>query len=197
MAGPPISPNTLTAARLPLAPLAVAFMVVGKPWALIVAAVIAVVLEVTDLADGWLARRYGVVTTFGKLFDPFGDAFARFTLFLGLYAIGVADLWMIMVIFYRDSSISFLRSVAAVRNVVLAARPSGKLKAVVQGAGTQIIFLALVVLQFRPDLRWLEPVPWWTMFAITVMTGLSFIDYFYANRAILQAAWSDDPVDGD
>lgn len=194
MAQPPISPNVLTAARLPIAPLAVVFMVEGAPWALGVAAVLAILLELTDLADGWLARKYGAVTAFGKLFDPFSDAFCRYTLFLGMYAIEVADLWMVMLIFYRDASISFFRSVAAVRQVVLAARPSGKLKAVVQGVGTQIIFLALVVHAYQPSLAWLAQVPWWTMLVITVVTVGSFFDYFLGNLKILQDAWSDVPA---
>ena len=52
-----------------------------------------------------LMRRYDVVSDFGKLFDPFSDAFCRFTLFLGLYAIGVADLWMILAIFYPSGEL--------------------------------------------------------------------------------------------
>lgn len=197
MAGPAISPNALTAARLPLAPLAVVFMMQGEPWALGVAAGLALLLELSDLADGWWARRNRAVTNFGKLFDPFSDAITRFTLFLGLYEIGVADLWMIVVIFYRDASVSFFRTVAAVGNVVLAARASGKIKAVVQGVGTQVIFLALVGRAVRPDLTWLELVPWWTMLVVTVVTTASFVDYFLGNRKILQDAWSESPVEDD
>jgi CDP-diacylglycerol--glycerol-3-phosphate 3-phosphatidyltransferase len=196
MAQPPISPNLLTAARLPLAPLAVVFMLLREPWAIGVAAGLALLLELTDLADGWLARKYGAVTAFGKLFDPFSDAFCRYTLFLGLFAIGVADLWMVMLIFYRDASISFFRSVAAVRNVVLAARPSGKFKAVVQGVGTQVIFLAMLTEAYLPDLAWIGIVPWWTMLIITVITVGSFFDYFFGNLKILRDAWSDVPASG-
>jgi CDP-diacylglycerol---glycerol-3-phosphate 3-phosphatidyltransferase len=194
MAAPPISPNLLTAARLPLAPLAVVFMLNQTTNGYIVAAVLALFLELTDLLDGHVARKYGAVTAFGKLFDPFSDAFCRYTLFLGLYAIGVADLWMIMLIFYRDSSVSFLRTVAANRNVVLAARPSGKFKAIVQGAGTQIIFITLVLRALFPDLPVPESVPWWTMVIITVVTVGSFLDYFFGNRVLLQAAWDDNPL---
>lgn len=193
MASPPISPNLLTAARLPIAPLAVVFLLIGEPWALLVTAGLALALELTDLADGWLARKYGAVTSFGKLFDPFSDAFCRYTLFLGFFAVGIADLWMVMLIFYRDASISFFRSVAAVRHVVLAARPSGKLKAVVQGVGTQVICLSLVAHAYQPDQAWLGDVPWWTMLAITVVTVASFVDYFLGNLGILRDAWSDVP----
>lgn len=196
MSTAPFSPNILTAARLPLAPLAVVFMLMDEPWGFAVAACLALLLELTDLADGWMARKYGAVTNFGKLFDPFSDAFCRFTLFLGLLSIGAADLWMIMVIFYRDASISFFRSVAAVRNVIVAARPSGKLKAVVQGVGTQVIFIALTAVAFQPELTWVAQIPWWTMLVITIVTAGSFFDYFIGNLAILRAAWADTPSEG-
>ena len=130
------------------------------------------------------------MSDFGKLFDPFSDAFSRFTLFLGLYAIGVADLWMIMAIFYRDSSVSFFRTVAATRQVVIAARPSGKIKAIVQGVGTQIIFIALTAekLQFTQDGALIA---WWTMFLVTLVTLWSFVDYFTGSLPVLREAWSD------
>lgn len=190
---PPLSPNLVTALRLPLAPIAVGFMILETPWAYGVAAVLALLLELTDLLDGWLARKYGVVSDFGSLFDPFSDAFCRFTLFLGMYAIGVADLWMILAIFYRDSSISFFRTVAAVRQVILSARPSGKIKAVVQGVGTQIVFVALVLYAFQPQWTFLAPIPWWTMVIVTAVTLWSFVDYFLGNLHILRAAWNNEP----
>ncbi|MBT3217975.1 MAG: CDP-alcohol phosphatidyltransferase family protein, partial [Proteobacteria bacterium] len=93
-AEPPIQPNYLTAMRLPLAPIAVVCMVFQNPTGYVAAAILSLLLELTDLADGFVARRYGRVSDFGKLFDPFSDAFCRYTLFLGLYAIDVADLWM-------------------------------------------------------------------------------------------------------
>lgn len=189
----PINPNLVTAIRLPLAPVAVGFMVLEVPWGYVVAAILALLLEVTDLLDGWLARKYGAVTDFGSLFDPFSDAFCRFTLFLGMYAIGVADLWMILLIFYRDSSISFFRTVAGIRQVVLSARASGKIKAVVQGVGTQVVFLTLVLVAYRPDLAFLSTVPWWTMVVVTAVTTWSFVDYFLGNLHILRAAWYDLP----
>lgn len=194
MRRPLISANALTAARLPLAPLAVVLLLSDSVAGIIGAALLSLVLEITDLMDGRIARSYGQVSAFGKLFDPFSDAFCRFTLFLGLYAIGVADLWMILVIFYRDSSISFIRSVAAVRNVVVSARTSGKVKAVVQGVGTQIVFVALVIRAWFPELPLPATTEWWTMLAMTVVTFGSFIDYFLGTWPILRAAWDDAPV---
>lgn len=195
MATPPINPNLITAGRLPLAPAAVGFLVMDQPWSIAVAAGIALVLEITDIMDGYIARKYGVVTDFGKLFDPFSDAACRFTLFLGLYAVGVADLWMILVIFYRDASVSFFRSIAANRQVVIAARKSGKIKAIVQGVGTQIAFLALAVAAWYPEVR---DVAWLTMLLITGVTAWSFFDYLIGSLPILRDAWFDrKPNDPD
>lgn len=194
MANAPIDPNVMTSIRLPLAPIAVYALCTDSVAGLVVAAVLSLILELTDLADGWLARKYGAVSDFGKLYDPFSDAFTRYTLFLGLYAMHVADLWMVIAIFYRDASISFFRQVAATRNVVSPARPSGKGKAIVQGVGTQIVFIALVVIKLRPDWTWIASVPWWTMFVMTAVTMYSFVDYFIGHFPILRDAWTNRPV---
>jgi CDP-diacylglycerol--glycerol-3-phosphate 3-phosphatidyltransferase len=193
MTAPPIHPNTITAIRLPLAPLAVGFLLMGGVAGVSIAALLSLALEITDLADGWIARKYGVVSDFGKLFDPFADAFCRFTLFLGLYAIGLADLWMILLIFYRDSTIAFIRSIAATRSIVVSARQSGKLKAIVQGVGTQVCYLALLLAALVPSQAgWAMQVPWWTMLFITIATAASLVDYLAGTRDIIRAAWLDD-----
>ena len=185
-------PNLITAGRLPLAPLAVWCLSYQTLESYAGAAMIALLLEITDIADGQIARRRGMVSDFGKLFDPFSDAFCRFTLFLGLYSIGSAELWMILLIFYRDSSISFFRGIAANRNVVISARRSGKIKAIVQGVGTQIAFLSLGLGEVYP---WASDGAWWSMLAITIVTTWSFVDYFVGSLPILRDAWADRPVE--
>ena len=194
MASPLISPNLLTTMRLPLAPLAVYALVTGHIGGIYTAVALALLLEISDIADGFVARKYNIVTDFGKLYDPFSDAFSRYTLFLGFYAVGVAQLWMVLAIFYRDSSVSFLRSIAATRNVVIAARVSGKIKAIIQGVGTQLIFLLLLT----PELTVLpqDIADEWAghiMLFITLATVASFFDYFWGNRALIRGAWNNTP----
>jgi CDP-diacylglycerol--glycerol-3-phosphate 3-phosphatidyltransferase len=180
--------------RLPLAPLAVYALVTGHLGGIYTAVALALLLEVSDIADGFVARKYNIVTTFGKLYDPFSDAFSRYTLFLGFYAVGVADLWMVLAIFYRDSSVSFLRSIGATRNVVIAARTSGKVKAIIQGVGTQVVFLFLILPEFTPLSQdnaneFAKSV----MLFITLATVASFFDYFWGNRSLIRGAWNDTP----
>ncbi|TVQ91768.1 MAG: CDP-alcohol phosphatidyltransferase family protein [Deltaproteobacteria bacterium] len=194
MSRPPVDPNLITLLRLPLAPVALAFLVVlDAPQGPAIALGLSLLLEATDALDGYVARRYQVVSDFGKLFDPFSDAFSRFTLFLGLYAVGAADLWMILVIFYRDSGISFFRSVAATRRQVMAARPTGKIKAIVQAIGVNAILLLLATLPLIEAPAWALEAPWWIMLVVTLVTGASFFDYLYGAWPVLRAAWAREP----
>ncbi|MFT7520732.1 MAG: CDP-diacylglycerol--glycerol-3-phosphate 3-phosphatidyltransferase [Kiritimatiellia bacterium] len=198
MGTPPIQPNLITLMRLPLAPIAVAFLVLVPEtewWGVAVALGLSITLEFTDAADGYVARKYNAVTPFGKLFDPFGDAFARYTLFMGLLAIGYADLWMLLVIFYRDASISFFRSIAASRNKVVAARISGKIKAIIQAIGINVILAMLLLMRLMPEFDYLAVIPWWLMAFITVTTGLTLFDYLYGMWPVLRAAWNNEPTD--
>jgi CDP-diacylglycerol--glycerol-3-phosphate 3-phosphatidyltransferase len=196
MASPLISPNLLTTMRLPLAPLAVYALVTGEIGGIYTAVALALLLEISDIADGFVARKYNIVTDFGKLYDPFSDAFSRYTLFLGFYAydVVVAPLWMVLAIFYRDSAVSFLRSIAATRHVVIAARTSGKVKAIIQGVGTQVIFLFLILPEFTPlSQDNANEFAGSVMFFITLATVASFFDYFWGNRSLIRGAWNDTP----
>ncbi len=199
----PINPNLVTLLRLPLAPLTVAAMLFIPGWkGMAVALTLSLLLEATDALDGWLARRFDAVTDFGKLFDPFSDAFSRFTLFLGLWAVGVADLWMILILFYRDSSISFFRSIAATRGTVMPARNTGKIKALVQAAGCNAILLLLLLSDLGSLPEWLAWAPeesrlssptWWIMVVVTGVTAISFFDYLAGSMPILRASWQGKP----
>lgn len=193
---PPIDPNLITLLRLPLAPLAAGLLVLGDDWWGVAGALAcSILLEITDAADGFIARRYNAVTDFGKLFDPFADSAARFTLFLALWAIDAADLWMILIIFYRDSSIAFFRGVAATRNFVMAARATGKIKALVQAAGVNAILVLMLVDALTDAPAWVGAAPWWIMLVITVVTGASFFDYLAGAWPVLRAGWTNRPVE--
>lgn len=150
-------PNAITASRLVLAPIALTGLLLGAPegsgfdqpesfhlgWLLVV--LIALVLaEISDGVDGAVARRTGATSDVGKLLDPLADSLFRFFVFLGFYAVGWIPLWMVTVFFVRDLIVAYLRVFAALQQVVLAARKSGKIKAVVQ-ATAQIATLVFAL----------------------------------------------------
>jgi len=150
---------------------------------------IAILFEVTDIADGFLARRYKQVTAFGKILDPFADSISRFTVFLCFLVAGWAHVGMIMIIFYRDCLVQFIRVHAASSNIIVAARTSGKVKAIVQGT-VIIVVLLLHLLDhlwhvLPPDLP-IRLVAWWGMLVVTTVTFLSAVDYVYGNLDVLR-----------
>ncbi len=114
---------------------------ISRYWVL----VIVILSELTDLFDGYMARKRGQVTDFGKILDPMADSIYRDTIFLCLAVERQVSLFLVLPILYRDSVISTLRTVCAYRGIVLAARWSGKIKAVLQ-ANVIIIILILRIL---------------------------------------------------
>lgn len=150
------------------------------------------VCESTDLIDGYLARRRNQVTDLGKVLDPMADSITRISLFLTFTQgfLGV-PLIIVLVFLYRDFFISTLRTLCALRGVALAARFSGKMKAVIQA-----IVLFLILLLMIPYTRGaisLETLRQVSLFAVSVAafyTVVSAGDYFYANRTFIRKALS-------
>jgi len=135
----------ITVSRFLLALPACALLLDRTPPSLVWAFMVILLMELTDLTDGLVARRDGGVSDVGKLLDPLVDSLARFTIFAAFLAMGVMPLWMLLIIFYRDMVVSYMRSMAATQGVVMMARSSGKAKALVQGAGIELVVLLLLV----------------------------------------------------
>jgi CDP-diacylglycerol--glycerol-3-phosphate 3-phosphatidyltransferase len=185
--------NLLTLSRLFLAPVFIGFFVVDRPWAAVAALGVAVLFEITDLLDGYIARRFQQVTALGKLIDPLADSVSRFSVFLAFVTERsvCADPWpvlLVALIFYRDAAVAYTRIFAASTGVVLAARFSGKLKAVIQGGGI-IIFLTLrAASYFHPALNQWRPLVFYAvMIPIVLVTIWSACDYVISNRAAIEA----------
>lgn len=100
------------------------------------------IIELTDFLDGALARRFGVTGRFGELFDPYCDSIARLIVFFALASADLVPLWLPAVMAIRDVSVAYVRILCMHTGRKVAARFSGKLKAVVQGAGA-IVFMTM------------------------------------------------------
>jgi len=190
--------NLLTISRLFLAPVFIGFFVTEQKWAAIAALAVAVSFEVTDLLDGYVARRWGKVSSVGKLIDPLADSVSRFSVFLAftteLTVRGQPwPVLLVALVFYRDAIVAYTRTFAASTGVVLAARFSGKFKAVVQGGGI-IIFLVVRAGSFyyAPLVSWRRPVFYVVMIPIVVVTVWSAFDYVLSSRAAFAAMSSRD-----
>jgi len=175
--------DIITVARLGISVVFVAVCSLGWDEAVgrAAALVLALVAEATDLADGYVARRQRLVSDTGKLLDPYADKIWRFSAFLCIGMRGYADLWMVALIFWRLLTVSHLRTVAVMRNRVIAARVSGKVKAVIQGVGIiAVLGCAAAEKLWTPGGDAAAPFrawAWWIMLVVTVATFLSVFDY--------------------
>jgi len=184
-------PNKLTLSRIILAPIFMSFFVVDNAYSRIFGFVIYVVAAMTDLFDGHYARKYGIVTGFGKFMDPLADKILVSAAFIGLVALGYARAWMIVLIIARDFYITGLRSLAAYKGTVIPASNIAKLKTVMQM--TVITFMMLIItlesvfqiydsplitlLDFNKQLVY--DIMLGVVTAITVYTGLDYTIKYY------------------
>lgn len=142
------------------------------------------VSELSDACDGYFARKYNEVTDLGKILDPMADSMYRLSVFL-TFTLPPIRLPMIFVfiLFYRDSVVSTLRTICAFKGFALAARPSGKLKAVIQALSAMIIILLLIPYSLGsfPD-QSLQLFSTYIIAIASIYTLYSGFDYIYANR---------------
>jgi CDP-diacylglycerol--glycerol-3-phosphate 3-phosphatidyltransferase len=112
-------PNKLTIARIILAPVFMIFLLTNNTYSHYFATFIFIVASLTDLYDGYLARKTGVITGFGKFMDPLADKILVFTAFVSFVALGYVKTWMILVMILRDFLVTGLRSLTAYKGVVI------------------------------------------------------------------------------
>jgi CDP-diacylglycerol--glycerol-3-phosphate 3-phosphatidyltransferase len=112
-------PNKLTIARILLSPVFMVFFLVNNVYSRFFATIIFLFAALTDLYDGYIARKYGVVTGFGKFMDPLADKILVSTAFISFVALGYVKAWMILVMIVREFFITGLRSLAAYKGMVI------------------------------------------------------------------------------
>ena len=150
--------------------------------------------ELSDFFDGFLARKFNLVTELGKILDPMADSITRLTILL-TFTQGLINLplLLVFVFVYRDAMISTLRTVCAMRGVTLAARTSGKIKAVIQALSIFIILILMVPFAWGSlSLEQLQDTTFYIVIAAAIYTLFSAGEYIYVNRAYIKQAWLKD-----
>lgn len=146
--------------------------------------------ELSDMFDGALARKHNKVTELGKLLDPMADSIFRLSVLLS-FTQGVIQLpiLLVSVFFYRDTIISTLRTVCALRGFALAARLSGKIKAVIQAAvGFFILVMIIPYSMGCLDVELLRAVSFYSVLIAAIYTLFSGTEYVIANRNHIKKA---------
>ncbi|MBO5141260.1 MAG: CDP-diacylglycerol--glycerol-3-phosphate 3-phosphatidyltransferase [Peptococcaceae bacterium] len=165
-------PNKLTIARMCMVPLFMIALMMNTPASRLIATVIFALASLTDMLDGQIARKYNMVTNFGKLMDPLADKVLTAAAMICLVELGDLAAWIAVVIIFREYLITGLRSVAASENIVVAANIWGKVKTVCQ-------MIALMLLMVKPqivDLCGIN-IGLWLMYVAVALTIYSGLDY--------------------
>jgi CDP-diacylglycerol--glycerol-3-phosphate 3-phosphatidyltransferase len=172
------------------------FFLMDNVYARMVSLIISTVAALTDLWDGYLARKYGIITGFGKFMDPLADKILTSTAFISFATLGYVKAWMIMLIIIREFFITGLRSLAAYRGLVISPTPTAKLKTVMQMVTIVIILLyinlkTLLEATGHADGVLASPVyrqtfDWMVLVTMVVTVGTG-IDYLIKNGSTLKA----------
>lgn len=180
MAVHPQLPNAITIARIICAPIFLWLLLAdagadgGLRWA---AAILFIVAIATDGIDGYIARKYDIVSDLGKLLDPIADKALTGLAFIGLSILGELPWWITIVVLVREIGITVYRFIV-VSDHVLAAAWMGKLKTVFQAVALSIALIPFAT--FSDSAVW-QGVVWWagviTMTIAVLLTIASGIDY--------------------
>lgn len=173
-------PNKLTVLRVLMIPVFVLFLLtpLGGEYSNYIALVLFVVASLTDLLDGYIARKYHLVTNFGKFMDPLADKLLVGAAMICLIEMGDLPAWVVLIIISREFIISGFRLVASDCGIVIAAGYAGKIKTVVQ----MIMIILLLLDSANPVLKIVTEISVW---AAVILTIVSLIDYVWNNRQVL------------
>lgn len=143
----------------------------------IAALVIFIIASLTDLVDGKIARKYNLVTNFGKFMDPLADKLLVCAALIALVEMGRIPSWIVIIIISREFIISGFRLIASDNNVVIAASYWGKFKTTFQ-----MVMVCLMIANI-PQIQLLTDIVMWIALALTV---ISLIDYLVKNKAVMK-----------
>src|SRR6185369_16206407 len=141
-------PNILTMMRIAAIPLLAALLMSPSRSAGFLAAALFAVASITDWLDGYLARRMGIVTIFGKFLDPIADKLIVMAALIMILPFNRVPAWMVLVILGREIIITGLRGIASSEGIVISASDLGKFKTIFQ-------IVAIIALLLHFDYHWL------------------------------------------
>ncbi len=171
-------PNKLTMFRVILIPFFVVFMLAdittADKW---IALTIFIVASLTDLLDGKIARKYNLVTNFGKFMDPLADKLLVCSALICLVEMAKLPAWMVIIIIAREFIISGFRLIASDNGVVIAASYWGKFKTTFQMVMICLLIADIAAIQIITNV-----ITW----AALILTVVSLIDYLVKNKEIMK-----------
>ncbi len=174
-------PNKLTVLRMILVPVFMVFMMFDNLWCTMIGLAIFIIASITDWLDGYLARRDGLVTTFGKFMDPLADKMLTTAALLILMEKGYISSWVLLIVLGREFLVAGVRLAAVGEGKVIAASMWGKAKTVAQ----MIAIIASIILISIPnfDAYLIVNILIWISTALTLISGA---DYLIQNKDFIK-----------
>lgn len=176
--------NKLTILRIILIPIFMALLTASGVGFHIAALVVFILASLTDAADGYIARHYNQVTTFGKFMDPLADKMLTTAAFIVFVSIDRMSPWALALILMREFAVSGIRLLAAANSNVIAASMSGKIKTV-----SQMVAIIAAIILLNPffeenSAKLITEILIWISTAATVVSGA---EYLIKNKNLLMS----------
>jgi len=171
-------PNKLTMLRVIMIPFFIVFLLVPvTPYDKWIALAIFILASLTDLLDGKIARKYNLVTNFGKFMDPLADKLLVCSALICLIELNKIPAWMVIIIIAREFIISGFRLVASDNGVVIAASYWGKFKTTFQMAAVCLLIADIEAINLLTQI---------ILWIAVILTVVSLIDYLVKNKDVMK-----------
>ena len=193
------TPNKLTLTRILLSPVFMFFFMEDSFYMRLIALILFMIAALTDLIDGYLARKYGVITGFGKFMDPLADKILVSSALISFVSLHYCSPFPVVLIIGREFFITGLRLLAAYRGVIIPPTWWAKVKTFLQltmvGVVLSYIFLLTSLQHFHQDMGFLTRidhvffinVALWLTAVVTVWTGIDYVvKYFSMIKSVLK-----------
>lgn len=193
-------PNQLTVLRIILTPVFIWFFLQDGVWQKEVALAIFIIAALTDWYDGWLARKFNYITSWGKFWDPMADKILTAGAFFSFVYLGVLDLWMVILIMGRDFLVTAFRGYADAKDMSFPTSRYAKWKTAIQ-----MVFLYYLLVLYCLHSTALLPIPehwfdyllspkfiFYSMLFITFITVHSGYLYLSENKTLLKKLLSKE-----
>lgn len=193
-------PNVVTAIRILLTPLVILLMMSDDDVLVQLSGLIFLVAAVSDWYDGWYARRYNVMSPFGRFFDPLADKVLIGAVFFAFAALGLFDLWMVIVVVARDVVVTVLRVIADRKEKPVVTSRAAKVK-----TALQLVFLSYIVgVHVVTHVAWIQRdigvdqirllfSPWIVtggMILLTILSVVTMLQYLIQNRHVVRSLFN-------
>ncbi len=195
-------PNRLTIFRIFIIMIFIPTVLMDRMISSYIALFLFIIAAISDYLDGYIARKYNIVSNFGKVMDPLADKIMVISALLCFIQLNIVPAWMVIIIIAREFLISGIRIMAAKEGDIIAASNWGKAKTITEIIAIIAILVLLCIvntleylsistekisiLDFQIRIIFLRLIPYWLMFVVAVIALISGLEYYFKNIKLFE-----------